>query len=106
MGVVDPNPGLVDVTMGRPVFTSVAELVALGLDYAVVACPTWLHEEVGLQLADAGIAALIEKPLAPSVEAAGRLVEAFESSRLVAGVGHIERFNPALQNLQQRLELG
>ena len=106
VGIVEPNPGLVDVTMGRPVFTSVAELIDLGLDYAVVACPTWLHEEVGLQLADAGIAALIEKPLAPSVEAAGRLVEAFESSRLVAGVGHIERFNPALQNLQQRLELG
>jgi UDP-N-acetylglucosamine 3-dehydrogenase len=106
VGIVEPDPGLVDVAQGRPLLRSVSELMALGLDYAVVACPTWLHEEIGLQLAEAEIPALIEKPLAPSVEAARRLVDAFESRNLVAGVGHSERFNPALQNLQLRLELG
>jgi predicted dehydrogenase len=89
-----------------PVVPSVGALLALGIDYAVVACPTALHEPVGLELAAAGVGALIEKPLAHSVEAAVRLVEAFESAGLVAGVGHIERFNPALQSLRQRLEAG
>jgi predicted dehydrogenase len=89
-----------------PVVPAVSDLVARGIDYAVIACPTALHEPVGLELAEAGVCALIEKPLAHSVEAAVRLVDAFESRGLVAGVGHIERFNPALQSLRQRLEAG
>jgi UDP-N-acetylglucosamine 3-dehydrogenase len=106
VGVVEPDAGSIDTIHGRPVFSSVAELIALGLDYAVVACPTGRHEEIGLQVAEAGICALIEKPLAGTVEAARRLVDAFESQGLVAGVGHIERFNPALQNMRRRLEVG
>ncbi|HEX5597168.1 MAG TPA: Gfo/Idh/MocA family oxidoreductase [Micromonosporaceae bacterium] len=105
VGVLDPagDPqGLVSV----PVVPSLAQLLALGLDYAVVACPTALHEEIGLELAAHDVCALIEKPLAQSVEASRRLVEAFETRGLVAGVGHIERYNPALQNLRSRLEAG
>lgn len=89
-----------------PVVPTLADLLALGIDYAVVACPTGLHEEIGLELAASGVHALIEKPLAPSVPAARRLVEAFRAAGLVAGVGHIERYNPALQNLRSRLENG
>jgi predicted dehydrogenase len=79
------------------------ELLAKGVDYVVVAAPTAMHEQLGLQLAEAGVSALIEKPLAHTVEAAKRLVDAFESRGLVAGVGHIERYNPALQSLRSRL---
>jgi predicted dehydrogenase len=57
-------------------------------------------------LAAAGVGALVEKPLAESLAAAQKLVEAFESAGLVAGVGHIERYNPALQSLRSRLEAG
>jgi UDP-N-acetylglucosamine 3-dehydrogenase len=84
----------------------VATLLGRGLDYAVVACPTGLHVEVGLALAEAGVAALVEKPLADSLAGAQRLVDAFDVAGLVAGVGHIERFNPALQSLRARLEAG
>ncbi|MEU5833472.1 Gfo/Idh/MocA family oxidoreductase [Streptomyces diacarni] len=91
---------------GVPVLPEVADLLALGVDYAVVACPTGLHEEVGLQLAAHGVCALIEKPLAHTAQAAHRLVRAFEERGLVAGVGHVERFNPALQQLRSRLEAG
>ena len=105
VAVVDPA-GDPRGTLGVPVLPEVEDLLALGVDYAVVACPTALHEPVGMQLAEAGVPALIEKPLAQSVTAARRLVEAFESRRLVAGVGHIERYNPALQNLRSRLEAG
>ena len=106
VGVVDPAGDPQGNAQGGPVVATVQELIELGIDYAVVACPTGLHEEVGLALAEAGVGALIEKPLAHSVEAAQRLVDAFESRGLVAGVGHIERYNPALQSLRSRLEAG
>jgi len=106
VGVVDPanDPG--GASQGAPVFDTVDQLIAHGVDYVVVACPTALHEEVGIALAEAGVAALIEKPLAHTVEAGRRLVDAFESRGLVAGVGHIERYNPSLQSLRARLENG
>lgn len=106
VGAVDPQGDTTGALRGVPVFPTVTELIELGIDYAVIACPTGLHEEIGLELARNGVAALIEKPLAPSVEAAQRLVDAFESAGVVAGVGHIERFNPALQSLRTRLENG
>jgi predicted dehydrogenase len=88
------------------VLDTLGELIELGVDYAVIACPTGLHEQVGLELAAAGVHVLIEKPLAPTVDEARRLVKAFEGAGLVAGVGHIERYNPALQSLRSRLEAG
>ncbi|MFI0485669.1 Gfo/Idh/MocA family protein [Actinomadura sp. 9N215] len=106
VGVVDPAGRPDGAPHGVPMLESLSDLVALGIDYAVVACPTALHEEIGLALADAGVGALIEKPLAESVAAAERLVAAFESRGLVAGVGHIERYNPALQSMRARLEAG
>lgn len=106
VGASDPVITDRGVSHGAPIFATIEELLHEGLDYAVVACPTALHEEVGLLLADAGVAALIEKPLAHSVEAARRLVDAFEAKGLVAGVGHIERYNPALQSLRSRLAAG
>jgi UDP-N-acetylglucosamine 3-dehydrogenase len=105
VGVLDPAPNSI-TPHGVPLLAELDELLASNIDYAVMACPTALHEEIGLRLADAGVHALIEKPLAPSVEASRTLVEAFESKGLIGAVGHIERYNPALQNLRSRLENG
>lgn len=105
-GILEPAGASGRAARGAPVVGDLAALLALGIDYAVVACPTALHEEIGLALADAGVCALIEKPLAHSVEAAARLVDAFDKHGLVAGVGHIERYNPAVQSLRSRLEAG
>lgn len=106
VGVVDPMGDKFGAAQGAPILDTVEELIALGVDYAVVACPTALHEPVGLALAEAGVCALVEKPVADTVDGARRLVEAFESRGLVAGVGHIERCNPALMSLRARLEAG
>lgn len=106
VAVVDPAGDTTGNLRGIPVLPTVSELIALGVDYAVIACPTALHESVGLELAANGVCALIEKPLAQNIAAARRLVEAFEQAGLVAGVGHIERYNPALQNLRTRLDAG
>lgn len=89
-----------------PMCGSVDELIAHDLDLAVCAVPTGLHETVGLALAGAGVHTLVEKPIADTLESGRRLVEAFESAGLVGAVGHIERFNPALQSLRSRLESG
>lgn len=89
-----------------PVLPDVDAVIETGIDYCVVAAPTKFHEEIGLKLAEAGVHALIEKPLAYDTAAATRLAEAFESKGLVGAVGHIERYNPALQSLRKRLENG
>jgi predicted dehydrogenase len=106
VGVADPGGDPHQVGNGLNILGSVEELIGVGLDLCVVAVPTIYHEEVGLQLAAAGVHTLVEKPLAQDVEAAQRLAEAFESAGLVGCVGHIERYNPALQSLRSRLEQG
>lgn len=94
------------VAGGLDVLASVDDLIAVGLDTAVVAVPTGLHEEVGMALAEAGVHTLIEKPIASSVMAGERLVDAFRTRGLIGAVGHIERFNPALQSMRARIEAG
>ncbi|MDO5084155.1 gfo/Idh/MocA family oxidoreductase [Arachnia propionica] len=94
------------VASGLPLHPDVDGLLSEGLDYVVVAAPTMYHEEIGLKLAEAGVHALIEKPLAKTVEAAQKLVGAFADKGLIGAVGHIERYNPALQELRRRLEAG
>jgi UDP-N-acetylglucosamine 3-dehydrogenase len=94
------------VASGLPVYSGIEELIAHGIDYCVIAVPTIHHEEVGLALAAAGVHALVEKPLAQDSAASKKLVEAFEKAGLVGAVGHIERYNPALQNLRSRLAKG
>ena len=59
-----------------------------------------------MALAEAGVNALIEKPLADTIEGGQRLVDVFAAKGLVGGVGHIERYNPSLQSLKARLEAG
>jgi UDP-N-acetylglucosamine 3-dehydrogenase len=97
------------VAGGRPVLADIEQLIAVGIDYCMVAVPTALHEEVGLALAGAGVHALVEKPLTPDVASSTRLAQAFDAAGLVGAVGHIERYNPALQEARRRLaadELG
>lgn len=94
------------VAAGVPFCDSVDSLIAQGIDAAVVAVPTQYHEEVGVALAEAGVHALIEKPIAHTIDAGHRLLDAFQTKGLVGAVGHIERFNPALIELRKRLEQG
>ncbi|MFE5672437.1 Gfo/Idh/MocA family protein [Agromyces sp. NPDC056523] len=94
------------VAGGLPVLESVAALIEQGIDAAVVAVPTGYHEAVALELAQAGVHTLVEKPIASDSAAGERVASAFEKAGLVGAVGHIERYNPALQDLRRRLEEG
>ncbi len=106
VAVADPAGDKHGVAGNASVVGSVTELIELGLDYAVVATPTAFHRDAGLELAAAGVHTLIEKPLATDAGESALLVEAFERNGLVNGVGHIERCNPALLALRERLENG
>ncbi len=66
------------------------------VDAVVIAVPTPLHREVGMAALQAGVHALIEKPLAGSIEEAKELLTASETGKAVLQVGHVERFNPAV----------
>ena len=106
VAVADPAGDPHGIAGDRPLLGSVEDLIATGLDYCMVAVPTVYHEPVGLALAAAGVHAMIEKPLAQDVASAQRLADAFDAAGLVGAVGHIERYNPALQSLRHRLEAG
>lgn len=106
VAVSDPMGDPHGVAAGREVLKSIDDLIKVGIDYAMVAAPTAFHEELALQLAEAGIHALIEKPLAVDTLAAEKINAAFKSKGLVGAVGHIERYNPALQQLRRRLDEG
>ncbi|SED87171.1 Predicted dehydrogenase [Arthrobacter alpinus] len=106
VAVADAHGDPHSVARDLPVLGSVQELIAAGIDMAVAAVPTGMHEEVGLALAEAGIHTLVEKPIAANAAAGRRLVEAFAAKGLIGAVGHIERFNPALQSLRQRIADG
>ena len=66
------------------------------VDGVVVAVPTRDHLRVGLPLLEAGVAVLVEKPIAASTAEADRLVEAAAASGATLAVGHTERHNPAV----------
>jgi predicted dehydrogenase len=67
------------------------------VDAISIAVPTPAHTEVGLAVLSRGIAALVEKPLADSLEGAERLVRQAASAGVVLQVGHVERFNRAVR---------
>ncbi len=75
------------------------------VDAAVVAVPTSAHEEVGRMLLEAGVDVLVEKPIAPDDASAGRLTDAAERLGRILQVGHLERFNPAVVELERRATL-
>lgn len=106
VAVSDPGGDIHGAAPGVPMYKDVDDLIAHGLDAAVVAVPTAFHETVGMKLAEAGVHTFIEKPIAADTDAGQRLVDAFAARGLVGAVGHIERFNPALQELKRRLEGG
>ena len=75
------------------------------VDAAVVAVPTTFHEAVAVALLEVGIDVLVEKPIAPDMESAGRIVATAERHRRILQVGHLERFNPAVMELERRASL-
>lgn len=75
------------------------------VDAAIVAAPTTFHSEIGCFLMENGIDVLVEKPIATDLDAATRLVETAARHGRILQVGHLERFNPAVIELERRATL-
>ncbi len=106
VGVADPAAGPLRPDTGVPLLARLDELLARGLDLCVVAVPTTGHEEIAIRLAGGGVHTLVEKPIAHDAASARRVAAAFEAAGLLGCVGHVERYNPALQHLRRRLAQG
>lgn len=73
------------------------------VDAATVAVPTVAHRAVGCSLMDRGVHVLMEKPIADSLDDARALIGKSHEKSCVLQVGHIERFNPVMRELESRL---
>ena len=106
VAVADPQGDTRGMLPGTEVLTSVDEVIKKKVDYCVIAAPTAFHEEISLKLIDAGIHILIEKPIAHTLESAKRITKAASDRGVIGAVGHIERFNSALQQARTRILSG
>ncbi len=77
-----------------------------GLDAVSLCTPTSLHYEVGRSVIERGKHMLIEKPIADTVGNAEKLVKLAKKRGVKLAVGHIERFNPAVQELKRLIDEG
>jgi predicted dehydrogenase len=106
VAVADPVGDRHEVAKGLQVLPDVDALIGAGIDAAMVAVPTYLHEEVALALAGAGVHAMVEKPIAATAESGQRVADAFTAAGLVGAVGYVERCNPALLEMRRRIDAG
>lgn len=82
---------------GARVVMDFRELLDGDVDAVTIAVPTEIHRDVALPFLQRGIAVLVEKPMARSVEEADEMIAAARASGATLAVGHTERYNPAVQ---------
>ncbi len=69
-----------------------------------IVVPTYLHYDVAKDFLNAGVSVLIEKPISRTLEEADKLIEIANKNDLILQVGHIERFNSAIQAVEGLLK--
>lgn len=108
-GIADVSPdarALAD-GLGVPLVEDYEHLLeSVSPDAAIVALPNQLHVEAGLACVARGIPALIEKPVADTMPAALRLVEAGEAAGVPLLVGHHRRHSPDMREARRAIEDG
>lgn len=104
VGVVDPSldraKEIAKKQKTRP-FTSLEELLKEGVEAVSVVVPTPLHHEVTTRCLNAGCHVLLEKPIASDLAQADDLTRLAHEKGKVLQIGHIERFNQAIEVLRQ-----
>ena len=74
-----------------------------GLDAVTIAAPTHLHRDLALACINRGVHVLVEKPIASSVEEGRAIVAAARRAGVTLMVGHVERFNPAVEAIKDAI---
>jgi len=85
---------------GVKYFRDYREVIDL-IDAAVVATPTSEHYSIAKDLIMQGKAVLVEKPITETVEQGEKLVKIAKEKNIILQVGHLERFNPAVEELEK-----
>ena len=104
VGVVDSNPERAEsIAEARNcrAFATERDLLEAGVDAVSIAVPTIYHMKSARPFLEAGVACLIEKPLAPDTDTAWALKELAEARAVCLMVGHIERFNPVVRAMDK-----
>ena len=89
---------------GATAVTTAQAFVAAGLDAAVIATPNRFHAELGVALLNAGVHVLVEKPIAATTADAQAMIDAAKANNRVLMVGHVERFNPAVDTVKRAID--
>jgi predicted dehydrogenase len=106
IGVADPDTGPADFVrrmLGCPAVSDVAELLELGVDALTVAAPTHLHRDIALAAISRGVHVLVEKPIASDPAEGREIVLAARRAGVTLMVGHVERFNPAVEAIKEAI---
>jgi UDP-N-acetylglucosamine 3-dehydrogenase len=110
VAVVDANEAAASnlgKQFGVKAYTDYQEMFAKEHPEAIsIAVPTAFHRDVALAALEAGINILVEKPIAATLEEGQEIIEKARQVKRVLTVGHIVRFNPALQVLKEKLQAG
>lgn len=107
--VVDPTPTGQKIAADAGVrwFASFAEMVSVDRpEGVIVATPNQIHVENGLEAIEAGIPALIEKPIADDIASGERLVAAAKAKGVPILTGHHRRHNPMIQKAKEIIDSG
>jgi len=107
VGVVDADPARARAyadKFGCEAFASEQELIEAGVEAVSIAVPTTYHLKSAEPFLKAGVACLIEKPLAQGGEEAEKIKKLAEEHDACLMVGHIERFNPIMRAMQKAAE--
>jgi UDP-N-acetylglucosamine 3-dehydrogenase len=107
VGVADPSAqqrDLVTRILNVPAVEHVDDLLGPGLDAVTIAAPTHLHHELALKCIERGIHVLVEKPIASNVAEGQEIIAAAKRRGVKLMVGHVERFNPAVQAIKDALK--
>jgi len=91
---------------GYTVYEDHKELAEENLDAVSIAVPTTHHKDVALDFIENGTDILIEKPIADTIENGRKILNAADKNDVIVGVGHIERYNPAVLKLKKIIEDG
>jgi len=84
-------------------FTDYRKLLEEKPDFAIVAVPTRLHRRVAEDVVRKGCHILVEKPIAHTINEARKIMEIAKKGGVQLMVGHIERFNPVVQEMKERI---
>jgi predicted dehydrogenase len=98
--IVDVSPAAADLAagLGVPAYACVDELLERDKpDGLIVATPNRFHADQAIQSVEAGVPALVEKPLAHTLQDGVRLCEAAERTGVAVLVGHHRRHSPILR---------